>query len=289
MSQERAAELVELFDTIWDVYLHDEVDEAITLQEEITPLLLDILHQVVADPQKYADEEHFANNYAVTLLAHFREPKAHLPILKAFNLPQEQLGLIWGDMVTEKFPALACRTAHGNYDAIKEIVLDKGAYEFLRASAMECIVLAVAMGEISRDDALSYYESLLNDDTLADPDDFFWSGIAGDLMDLYPGELLERIRELYAKGYISENEISVQELDNVMAAGLEGAIEKLPARLAWRVPEDVHKYISWFACFRENKRETKPAVQSNHSPLNKKKEKSRVKRKQAKSSKRKNR
>ena len=288
MSQERARELVDLFDSGWDEYLREEVEEALTLREEITPLLLDILEKISADPAKYAAEDHFSQNYGVALLAHFREPKAHLPLIKAFNLPQEQLDLIWGDMVTESFPGLACRTAHGDYAAIQELVLDRNAYEFLRGAAMECIVLAVARGEMSRDEALVFYASLMADETLAEPDDYFWSGIVTDLLDLYPGDLINGINDLYAKGYISEGEISVPEIDKVMADGLERTLAQLPERLAWRVPEDVHKYISWFACFRPDEQRVVPASQSILASLKKKKAKSKVKRKQAKAAKRRN-
>jgi hypothetical protein len=289
MSRKRAVELVELFDSVWDVYLRDEVEEALTLREEITPLLLDILHAIADDPVKYAEEEHFAHNYAVTLLAHFREPQAHQPIIDAFNLPEEQLDLIWEAMVTERFTAIACRTAQGNYEAIKALVRDRNAFVFLRAPAMECISLAVALGEITREEALAFYESLLSDETLAEPGDYFWASVVGDLLDIYPGDLTDRIRDLYARGYVSEMEVSLREVDEVMADGLDKALERQAERLAWRVPEDVHRYISWFACFRSDENGGEAVGQLTNKSLQKKKAKSRVKRKQAKASKRKNR
>lgn len=54
---------------------------------------------------RYAAEDRNAHTYAVALLAHFRETKAHLPLIRAFTIPDEQREFIWGDMLTETFPA----------------------------------------------------------------------------------------------------------------------------------------------------------------------------------------
>jgi uncharacterized protein DUF1186 len=287
MSRERALELVEIFDWLDGTYKREEVEEALTLRNEITPLLIRVLEDVVADPQTYADEERFAHNYAVAILAHFEEPSAHLPIIKAFSLPREQLDWIWGDMVTERLPALLCRTAGGNYDAVKTLVLNREAEEFVRASAMESVMLAVARGELSRDEAISFYATLF-DESLAESDDYFWSAIVGDLLDLYPGELIQEIRGLYDKGLAREGDISRSEIEEVMDDGLENALAKLPEKLSWRIPDGVHSYISWFACFHEHEQGAAAA-----NPLfreqKKKKEKARIKRKQSKAAKRKNR
>jgi len=44
----RAEELIALFDRFPTTYLEQEVEEAITLQEEITPLLLEVLERIAA-------------------------------------------------------------------------------------------------------------------------------------------------------------------------------------------------------------------------------------------------
>ena len=86
----RTNELIAAFDVVSGKYLRGEVEEEVSLQEEITPLLINILEEISADPTHYIDEGHTAELYAVALLAHFRETKAHLPIIRAFSIPDEQ-------------------------------------------------------------------------------------------------------------------------------------------------------------------------------------------------------
>ena len=91
----RAEELVAAFDDFAGNYRREETEEALTLQEEITPLLLAILDDLTADPERYAAGDLYAETYAAALLAHFRETRAHLPIIRAFSLPDEQREYIW--------------------------------------------------------------------------------------------------------------------------------------------------------------------------------------------------
>jgi hypothetical protein len=288
MSHERAKELVELFKDFTGTYLLAEVEEALIIREEITPLLIGILEEVAADPVEYVELDRFGHEYAVALLAHFREPAAHLPIIRAFSLPPETLDLIWGDMITETLPALLCRTACGDYDAIKGLVLNQDAEQFVRTAAMESLLLAVASGDLPRDEAIAFYANLF-DESLARPDENFWPGLVNNLLDLYADELIGEIRDLYAKGRVKEWDISTAEIDEILADGLDATLAKLPQKLARRVPEDIHSYISWFACFKENDQLPKSHAPSPLKALKKLKTKARNKRKQGKAAKRKNR
>lgn len=284
----RANELVAAFDIFDGKYRREEVEEALTLQEEITPLLIAILDEIAADPVSYQDGDHHAEAYAVALLAHFREKKAHRPIIRAFSIPNEQRDYIWSDMLTETLPALLCRTAGGDYSAIMEIIRDRNAYEYLRASAMEALKLGIAGGDLSRKEGIALFATLF-DETLAEPEEYFWASLVMDLLDIYPEELITEIRDLYAKEFVFEGEVTLREVEEVMSEGYDAAMAKLKDTLDWRLSDDVHSYISWFACFREPPR-TPPRLDT--SPLKaqkKQKEKSRNSRKQAKTSKRKNR
>ena len=288
MSRDRAKELVALFKNFTGTYLLAEVEEALIIREEITPLLIGLLEEVAADPDEYVEFGRFGHEYAVVLLAHFQEPAAHLPIIRAFSLPPETLNLLWGDMITENLPAFLCRTACGNYDAIKGLVLNRDAEEYVRTAAMESLLLAVASGDLTRDEVIAFHGALF-DESLARPDENFWPGLVNNLLDLYPGELIGQIRDLYAKGRVQEWDISTAQIDEVMTEGLDATLAKLPQNLARRVPEDIHSYISWFACFKENDQLTKSDAPPPRKALNNLKTKARNKRKQGKAAKRKNR
>jgi hypothetical protein len=124
----QAEKLIAIFDIYDGRYRREEMEEALTLREEITPFLLRILENIISDPIRYTEDNHYAETYAVALLAHFREKQAHIPIIRAFSIPDKQRDFIWGDMLTETLPALLCRTAGGDYSHIIEIIRDREAY-----------------------------------------------------------------------------------------------------------------------------------------------------------------
>ncbi len=284
----RAIELVAAFDAIPGKYLRDEMEEAVSLQEEITPLLIDILEKIAADPEHYIDEGHTAEIYAVALLAHFRETKAHIPIIRAFSVPDEQRDYIWCDMLTETLPALLCRTAGGDYSAVMEIIRSRDAYEYLRASAMEALKLGIASGDLPRGKGMELFATLF-DETLADPEEYFWASLVMDLLDLYPEELVSEIRDLFAKGFVFQGEVSLKNVEDEMADGRDKAMEKLKQQVVWSLPDDVHEYISNFACFRGVDEKVPVRHGSPANAQKKQKKKERSNRKKAKVSKRKNR
>ncbi len=283
----RAEELVATFDDVTGNYKREEMEEALTLREEITPLLLAILDDLAAEPERYAAGNHHAEIYAVALLAHFREIRAHLPIIRAFSIPDEQREYLWSDMLTETLPALLCRTSGGDYTQILKIVRNRDAYEFLRSSAMEAIKLGVACGDLSREEGIALFASMF-DESLAESGEFFWGALVCELLDLYPGELIGEIRELFAKGYVCEGDVALEDLERTMAKGLDAVKVELERKLKWQLPEDVHDYLSSFACFRQKGLANNTPVSSLHTATNKK-EKARNNRKQAKKSKRNNR
>lgn len=284
----RAEELIALFDRFPTTYLEQEVEEAITLQGEITPLLLEVLERIAANPEEYANEEHFVENYAVTLLAHFREERAHLPIIRAFSIPDEQRELIWSELLTETLPALLCRTSGGDYTHVLAMIRNRDAYEFLRAAALEGLKLGVACGHIPREKGLELFRELMSE-SLAEPGDYFWGSLICDLLDLHAVELREQIDELYEKKLVDEWHIPPHDVADAFSRDFDLAMKKLDETLAWRMPENPHEYMSWFACFREHDTSFKPSAFSPLKAQARRKEKERSKRKMAKKSKRKNR
>ena len=83
------------FDELGDTYLREEVDQALQMQEEITPSLLEVLTEVGDNPLVYCLEMRNAHVYAALLLSEFREPAAHELFIRAFSIPDEQLVDLW--------------------------------------------------------------------------------------------------------------------------------------------------------------------------------------------------
>ena len=262
------------------------MEEAVELREEITPHLIRILEGLTADPERYAEEAHDANIYAVALLAHFREPAAHLPIIRAFSLPEEQLDKLWGDMSTETLPALLLQTCNGSLGTIKALILDRNACVYVRDSAAVALTYAVAQGIAEREEIIGFLAGLFTAEE-ADKDSDFWSGIVCAIAELHPEGAMDVIRKAYADGLISDDYVGLDEIESDFLKGKDQALNYLHRRFAQHVPTDVHDYLSWFASFRENEHPARTTGSPFKAQKNKKNP-NRAKNKMAKKSKRKN-
>ena len=61
--------------------------------------------------------------------------------------------------ITEDLPALLYRTCGGSVAQIKELVLNKEAYDYCRSSALGALNFAVVGGIVSREEMLDFYGS----------------------------------------------------------------------------------------------------------------------------------
>jgi len=249
MTDPRIAEILKAFEVFDGVYKRDEVDAALELQEEITPHLIGVLEQVLSDPTSYADnQDYYAHIYALILLGHFKEQHAHRVIVELFSLPTDLPHQLFGDLVTENLPIILFRTCGDSTDMIKSLILNKGADEYCRSSAMRAMVFAVVDGMIPREEVLALFGSLFTGNE-ASPDSSFWSFLANSMCDLYPEEMIEVIEKAYQDELISPWVVRIEDFERTLRAGKEQAFAQMKTKIRRKSPEDVHDYMSWWACF----------------------------------------
>ncbi len=117
---EKIIEILEGFKYLKGVYEKDLVDAAIELREEITPHLVAVLEKLLSSPNNYIENQDlFDHNYAVMLLGHFGEAKAHKALVDVFSLPGRLSNDLFGDIVTEDLPMILLRTCNGSLEHIK--------------------------------------------------------------------------------------------------------------------------------------------------------------------------
>ena len=121
-------EILEAFKIFDGNYKREEVDAAIELKEAITPHLIEILENVLADPDPYIKNENLYDHiYAWMLLGHFRESKAHNVIIDLFSLPDRIPHELYGDLATSELPTILLRTCGGSIERIKSMASNKDA------------------------------------------------------------------------------------------------------------------------------------------------------------------
>jgi len=250
MTDPRIAEILKAFEVFDGVYKRTQVDAALALQEEITPHLIGVLEQVLSDPASYADnQDYYAHIYALILLGHFKEQRAHRTIVELFSLPPDVPHQLFGDIVTETLPIILFRTCGGSTDMIRLLILNKEADEYCRTSAMRAMVFAVADGMIPREEVLALFASLFTGNE-ADSGSSFWSFLANSVCDLHPEGMMEVIEKAYQDGLISPWVIGIQNFERTLSADKEQALEQVRTRIRRESPENVHDYMSSWACFR---------------------------------------
>jgi len=257
MSTPEIQHLLSQFDLLSGTYMRTEVEEALTRQEEITPHLLRIIEDVGENPIRCALEGHNAHVYAALLLSHFREPAAHLPIIRAFSIAEEQLVELWGDTTTETLPTILYRTCDGSVAAIKQLVENRDVDQYVRCAAMEALSYVVAFDTTKRDEVVGFLQGLFTG-TEADPDSYFWGNLTATLCDLHPVESMEIIRKAFADNVVRPGFIALQDVEDADKRDRENAMESLRTWVTARMPADVHGYISWFSEFNQEEYTSPP-------------------------------
>lgn len=295
-------DILKSFELYEKEYKREAVDAAIAQQEEITPHLISALEDVLKEPEKFTDynSDYFGHNYAFMLLGYFGEEKAHDVIVNISSLPEELPDKLFGDLVTEDLPVVLLRTCGGNVEKIKELILNKDAYEYSRGAAINALSYAYLEGYISREEIVSFYRELFAE-KVAEPDSVFYDLLAGSVYDIYPEELMETVKTAYDAELINPGFIGYDEFIELLEKGKDECINRLQEDLKKRQTSNVHDSMSWWACFEQPQKISHPRISADvfekqqvsikkpkiTSKQSKKKKKS--KRKQAKASKRANR
>jgi hypothetical protein len=294
-------EILEAFKTFDGIYKREQVDAAIELKEEITPSLIEILENVLADPDTYIEnDDRYDHIYSLMLLGHFRESKAHNVIIDLFSLPDDIPHELFGDLTTSDLPTILMRTCGGSIERIRSMASNKDADDYCRISALNAMAYAVVESIASREEVISFFGSLFTGDETDDISDF-WSLLANFVCDLYPEEIMDTIKKAYADELIASGMIRYEDFKKALDDGKEKCLERLKTDLERRSLDDIHDSMSWWACFNKEsqfysapdglKNNTHPTNcdQSTHKFKKKKNIAKKKRRKQVKASKRKNR
>lgn len=266
-------------------YKRAAVDEAIGRREEVIPHLLTQLEEVLADPLPYAkDGNFFGHIYAVQLLGHFKEERAHGLIVDLFSLPEDLCDRLFGDTVTEDLPNLLLNTCGGRFDAIRSLAENRKADAYCRGSALRAMAYGVVTGDLDRAEAIAYFLKIISNQADEPPSNFF-DEAASCLLDLYPEESMAQIEEAFENGLINPGYVSLRNFENQLALGREATLDQLAQRWEMRNPDDFHQRMQWWACFRA----TEEYESYVHKSKRQRKKKSKTRRKMAKASRQKGR
>ena len=285
-------DILQAFEIYDKEYKRQAINAAIARREEIIPELIGVLENVLKNPAHYADRDchYFAHVYAFMLLGYFKEARAHDVIVDLAGLPGDLPSDLFGDSITGDLPIVLLGTCGGRIDRIKELILNKDAYEYCRGSALQALSYAVVEGYTTREEVLSFYQGLFTGNEALAPS-CFHDVLAICIHDLYPEELMDTIKKAYEEGLIHPGYVGYGEFSEVLKAGREKCLKKLREQVEEKQIKNIHEYMDWWACFRQPGK-TLPDISSANTPNNKQKQENKTKKtkkKQSKQSKKANR
>jgi len=286
--------------TFKGVYEKEMVEAAVERRSEIIPRLIEILHNLIDDPTPYLEtEERFDHLYAVMLLGHLKATEAHRTIIDLFSLPEDILDPLFDDTTTSDLPGILLRTCGGSLGQIKAMALNRKVNDYCRNSALQAMTYAVVEGIVTREAVLAFFGTLFTgDETDAGSD--FWGLLACNVHDLCPEGYLTVIRNAYDDGLISPQIIAYKDFESAIILGKEAMLDRLTINYERFTLIDIHKSMSWWACFQDDDDTESPpdlsdrlfdmpSVNRDSAPKKINPKAKKRKRKQVKASKRKNR
>ena len=274
-------------------YKKEHVDAAIGQKEEITPHLIKILEGVLSNPEEYTQDEHLYDHiYAFMLLGHFKSKDAHKVIADIFSLKEGIPDTLFGDLITEDLPIILLNTCDGSLDRIRSMILDKEVNEYCRISACRALAYAVAAEYVSRQEIVEFFGTLFTGNE-ADEISDFWGMLAIILVDLYPEEIIDVIRDAYEDSLIMPGFIAYEDFERSLEIGEEKCLNNLRRDFEYQNIDDLHKSMSWWSCFKNNSKKSSSwsakQMQDQKKSQKKKAAAKKKKRKQSKKSRKKNR
>lgn len=266
-------------------YSLELIDSAIEKKEELVPELIYLLKELKNDPEPILDDANFIGHLcAVTLLTFFKNTECHSLLVDIFSLPDDIPYFLFGDLVVEDLPTILYATCDGNFDRIKELIVNEQAMTSCRWSAMTALNFALAEGKVTREEVLAIYEKLLLGEN---KDKDIKAIVLVNLSDICATEKLDLAKEIFAKDPSASSFLGLDDFTDALEVGVEDSYTVLKDQLEkYEINEkNIHTLTShfWYTPGEEEE-ENDGAMKKVHN-----KEKKKKKNKLAKSSRKKNR
>jgi hypothetical protein len=236
----------------YSTFQREALQAAILQQKAITPALLSIIERIANNPQ-FLDEnpDYMGFTYALYLLAQFREKRAYSYIVQYFA----QLGTdiealdATGDIVTEDLNRILASVCQGDLSLIKQLIEDSKHNEFVRSAALKSLVVLYNRDQLTREELIAYFQTLINDKLEREEAPSFWGALANCCYDIYPEELYDALVDCFERDLVDIFMIDKDDIDRSMRMGKEQILAKLKANRHSQFIDDVITEMEWWACF----------------------------------------
>jgi len=197
---------------------------ALAHREQIVPGLLQLIERA---HQEWDNPDYLGHIYAMYLLAKFREKAAYPLIIGLFSRVTEH------EEPTDNLGRILASVCGGDDRLIRELIENEEADKYARGEAIGALVSLVACGEKTCDEVLAYFQTLFRDKIKREPKNGpVWNDLIKHATALYPEELYEDIKQVYADKLAESWLFSLKHIENQLALGQERVLKRLPRKYA---------------------------------------------------------
>jgi len=106
---------------------------------------------------------------------------------------------------------------------------------------------------VTRDEVIRFFASLFpsGEEDEKDKDHGLYTPLANAVCDIYPEELMDKIKKAYEQDLIDPISIELYDFEVALELGKESALAIVKKDMERRLSEDIHDRISWWAGFNE--------------------------------------
>ena len=263
-------EILTKLTTFTGSFPREALKAAVEKREEITPALLRVLKEACEweldydENEQDAESKSFFCQYALFLLAQFREHRAYPLVINLMHLPQEKLDDLIGDTITDNLDRILASVCDGDTSQIEALIESPEPYEYARGAGISALKILAATGDKSRDEIMAYYKQLFND-RLERSDSYVWNELISCATRLHPEDVYDEIVTAYKEGLATDFYMSLKDVDKVRAMSREKVLGRL-ANATTGYIEDTVKEMHWWHCFNENSRQKPETVSYRQAP-----------------------
>jgi hypothetical protein len=220
-----------------------ELDEVISRKDEMIPMLLDALDEVIGRPEILIENPNYMLHiYAMYLLAQFREEKAFSKLIDLISLPAEQVDSFLGDTLTEGLSSILYSTYDGQLFLLQKVIEDPLVNVCARGSTLDVYGKLFLDGALDRESFVCYLRMLITDIPYT-PNTDLATDIQRLVIDNHLFEMINDVQTLYDEERIEEFMYGKYDdfIDYIYSYERERSLV--------RYIDDVIKEMHWWACF----------------------------------------
>lgn len=283
-------EIIEALDSPARVYQREAVQAAMDQKDEVVPLLLAHLEQVLLNPEKYVPPEYESNLplYAVYLLSHHRVREVHPLLIKLMSLPEEMPFDLFSDAIHEGFPIALWKTCGGDPSEIIRLVENRKANEYCRASAIHALSYGIAEKVLPRKKVVEFLQGLFTGEESTPDEPMIWNTATLSLARLWPGESIHVLEKAFDDELVDPFFIGMEDVEHYLEEGKEARLAAFERESLKELARTPHEEMSWWARFNPSQNQGYSFDDGSHAPK-RKRSADKKKRKQAREARKKGR